>query len=110
MRQIQPAATISYTGAADDENSAIDSINRSISEDGNRYQIMPDTSNSRPDEIGKKDITVAFRDWGGDNKTKETQNRGYAMTKTQKTEGMVNDWPYVDMPRLTPPTDMKHQT
>ena len=89
MRQIQPAATISYTGAADDENSAMDSINRSISEDVNRYQIMPDTSNSRPDEIGKKDITVAFRDWGDDNKTtKETQNRAYAMTKTQKTEDM----------------------
>ena len=89
MKRRHLEATASYNHAADDENSALDSINRSNSEDVHRYQILPDTKNSSPDEIGKREITVALNDWG-DGKKDNNLQRGYHMTKTQKTEEIVN--------------------
>lgn len=33
-------------------------------EDIQRFKILPETQGSKPDEIGKKDISVDFKGWG----------------------------------------------
>ena len=116
----------SYTQAADDENSALDSSQRDQnSDDVERLKLMPTTEKSsmirrmidehdEDDQIAKKDINVDFdqKTWAADsNSTQKMTNTKNTRSKERrkKAEKMPSSL-MRGLPNLTPPADPKHQT
>ena len=55
---------MSYTNAADDEHSELESSEHNNDDDVPRFQILPQTNHSRPDELGDKEIAAQLPNWG----------------------------------------------